>query len=298
MKAQLQRIGFVALAMAGMAYGTAALADDAINQKVIAAMLQGLGCCVDMVHNGQEALEHWERNRTYDLILMDCQMPVMSGFEATSAIRAREGDMDSRIPIIAMTAQAYAQDRERCRRAGMDDHLAKPLTRADLEGMLASWLRPGSTAPEERTPEPARAMALDTALLERLTAELGEGGEELLVELIEGFCVDFAQTLERLMDHATGGRMDKLSFEAHRVRSSTANLGAVELNRLCERLEQCGQRKETSLAEPLVLQLREAFPPARDALMAYVERLPRRAPDATLEATGTPRAAATTSVPS
>jgi CheY-like chemotaxis protein len=88
--------------------------DNAINQKVVCAMLKGLGANVDIANNGHEAVELWQSGN-YDLILMDCQMPVMSGFEATEAIRRVEGER--RIPIIAMTAQAYVQDRERCTQA-------------------------------------------------------------------------------------------------------------------------------------------------------------------------------------
>ncbi len=272
--------------------------DNVINQKVIAAMLRGLGCSADIVQNGREALERWEHHGPYDLILMDCQMPIMSGLESASAIREREGNIETRIPIVAMTAQAYAQDRERCARAGMDDHLAKPLTKVELESTLAQWLRLESTAPDGRAPRPRPALTLDTAQLERLESELGDGGKEMLAGLIQGFVVDFAQTLERLTSHVDGGKLEEVSFEAHRARSSTSNLGAVELSRLCERLEECGRRGDASLAAQLVLALREELPRAREALMAFAERSTVLAQDATREATTSTRAAETSSVPS
>jgi HPt (histidine-containing phosphotransfer) domain-containing protein len=154
----------------------------------------------------------------------------------------------------------------------MDDHLAKPLTKGELESTLAKWLRLDDPTPDASVPRAARGVALDTALIERLESELGDGGKELLAGLIEVFLVDFQQTLGHLTEHLQGGRLEKVAFEAHRSRSSTSNLGAVELSQLCERLEQCAQRGDASLAAQLVLALREAFPLARDALLEFARR--------------------------
>ena len=112
------------------------LADDArINQLVGVAMLERLGCMVDVVNNGAEAVEAVLRT-DYDVVLMDCLMPVMDGYEATARIRSLEGG-SRRTPIIALTASAMVGDRERCLAAGMDDYLAKPLDRAALAGVVA-----------------------------------------------------------------------------------------------------------------------------------------------------------------
>jgi two-component system, sensor histidine kinase len=252
--------------------------DNAINQKVISAMLQGLGCGVDVAQNGREALNLWE-NGAYDLILMDCQMPIMSGFEATVAIREREGLGGARIPIVAMTAQAYAQDRERCTRAGMDDHLAKPLTKSELASTLAKWLRLESTAPLAPAPRPPTSTAIDYQMLERLESELGDGGKEVLVGLIQAFILDFREALERLSEHIAAKKWDSVAFEAHRLRSSTANLAAAELSQLCKAMEQCGHGADPSLAAEIMVRLSEEFPRVRDALNAYVQGRAGRAPD-------------------
>ncbi|HET7722303.1 MAG TPA: ATP-binding protein [Acidimicrobiales bacterium] len=112
------------------------LADDArINQLVGVALLERLGCTVDVVTNGAEAVEAVLR-KDYDVVLMDCLMPVMDGYEATARIRSLEGG-SRRTPIIALTASAMVGDRERCLAAGMDDYLAKPLDRAALAGVVA-----------------------------------------------------------------------------------------------------------------------------------------------------------------
>ncbi len=114
--------------------------DNAVNRMLAVAMLNNLGIEVTEAENGQAALEHMERSR-FDLVLMDCQMPVMDGFEATREIRAREqAALASRTPIIAVTANAMSGDAERCLKAGMDAYLAKPYTLQTLRGALAPWL--------------------------------------------------------------------------------------------------------------------------------------------------------------
>jgi CheY-like chemotaxis protein len=110
--------------------------DNAVNQKLCRYMLERLGCSVDIAENGSEALDAVERAK-YALIFMDCQMPVMDGYQATAAIRMQA---PSRIPIVALTAHAAREDRDRCLSAGMDDYLSKPVRRKDLESMLLRWV--------------------------------------------------------------------------------------------------------------------------------------------------------------
>ncbi|WP_089718076.1 response regulator [Candidatus Entotheonella palauensis] len=112
--------------------------DNVVNQKVAVRMLEKLGCRVDVVANGQEAVEA-AATGTYHLCFMDCQMPEMDGLEATGIIRAQEGQSGKHLPIIAMTANAMAEDRIQCLAAGMDDYLSKPVREADLVSMLMKW---------------------------------------------------------------------------------------------------------------------------------------------------------------
>jgi CheY-like chemotaxis protein len=112
--------------------------DNPVSQQLAAAMLKRMGCRTDVVGNGEEAVEAWRR-LPYDLILMDCDMPVMDGLTATRRIRALETP-GQRIPIIAITASVLAGDSERCREAGMDDFLAKPVRHQELNQKVLSWL--------------------------------------------------------------------------------------------------------------------------------------------------------------
>ncbi len=133
--------------LAASAIGHVLLAEDnIINREVARAFLTGMGMTVSIAADGAEALERAARDR-YDVILMDCQMPVMDGFEATTGIRAMEGQ-DRRTPVIALTANALEGDRERCLAAGMDDYLAKPISRETLRAVLQRWLPDSALAGE------------------------------------------------------------------------------------------------------------------------------------------------------
>jgi CheY-like chemotaxis protein len=127
--------------------------DNPVNQRVAVRMLERLGVGADVASDGREAIESFDR-QPYDAILMDCQMPELDGFEATAAIRAREGHGRC-TPIIAMTASAMRGDRERCLAAGMDDYLAKPVTIENLRAVLRRWLGVTTDALAQST-EPAR----------------------------------------------------------------------------------------------------------------------------------------------
>jgi CheY-like chemotaxis protein len=112
--------------------------DNPVNQIVAARMLERCGCSAQVVSDGHAAIEAWRGGR-YDLVLMDCQMPNLDGYEATAQIRRLEGD-GRRTPIVAMTAHALAGDRQRCLDAGMDDYLSKPLRHADLRAAIKRWV--------------------------------------------------------------------------------------------------------------------------------------------------------------
>ncbi|PYN91363.1 MAG: hybrid sensor histidine kinase/response regulator, partial [Candidatus Rokuibacteriota bacterium] len=120
--------------------------DNVVNQRVAVRMLEKLGCRVDVVTNGLEAVEASARI-TYHCLFMDCQMPEMDGYEATAAIRKREVETGAHIPIIAMTANAMESDRERCLVAGMDDYVSKPVQPRELVATLEKWIQPAAGAP-------------------------------------------------------------------------------------------------------------------------------------------------------
>ena len=113
--------------------------DNKVNQMVASKMLAAMGLTVDLAENGEKALAALAEKR-YDLVLMDCQMPVLDGYEATRAFRSQEPQGEKRLPIIAMTAHAMEGDRQKCLEAGMDDYLAKPVKKELLRKVLGQWL--------------------------------------------------------------------------------------------------------------------------------------------------------------
>jgi len=115
--------------------------DNKINLMVAQAILESLGCSIEIAENGRNGIECMAAGG-FDIVLMDCQMPEMDGFEATRVWRAREGEGAKRLTIVAVTANALKGDRERCLAVGMDDYLSKPFTRAQLVSTLARWVSP------------------------------------------------------------------------------------------------------------------------------------------------------------
>ena len=145
------------------AQGSILLAEDnAVNQEVTLGMLEVLGCTATAVENGRRAIALLA-SQPFSVILMDCQMPEMDGFEATRAIRQQEQKTGTRIPIVALTAHALQGDRELCLAAGMDDYLSKPFTIDQLKTVLYRWLLPttqpalGDSPPSPVAPSPAPA---------------------------------------------------------------------------------------------------------------------------------------------
>ncbi|MCB1660579.1 MAG: response regulator, partial [Pseudomonadales bacterium] len=119
--------------------------DNPVNQQVVAKMLQKLGLNYEIAQHGREALSKLSTSNLFDLVLMDCQMPIMDGFEATRHWRDQESKLGlPRLPIIALTANAMQGDEELCLDAGMDDHLAKPVNLQSLSQLLAKWLNPSA----------------------------------------------------------------------------------------------------------------------------------------------------------
>jgi signal transduction histidine kinase/CheY-like chemotaxis protein/HPt (histidine-containing phosphotransfer) domain-containing protein len=225
--------------------------DNAINQRVAMTMMNKFGLSVSLADDGHEAVE-MVRDQTFDLVLMDCQMPVMDGLEATRRIRAWEATRapaGPALPIVALTANAIAEDREACAAAGMTGYLSKPITGASLFDALAQHLRapdpamavgdpaaaltPASARP---TPAPGRPI-FDASVLAELPMVADGTDPDFALSVLEQFLELSAQTMARCRDAMAAADGEAMVFEVHTLKSSSAQVGALTLAACAGKLE-------------------------------------------------------------
>jgi CheY-like chemotaxis protein len=238
--------------------------DNAINQKVALRQLHQMGCTADAVGNGVEALAAL-LNIPYDIVLMDCQMPEMDGYEAARTIRLRETDSSpitnrtARVYIIAMTANALQGDREKCLAAGMDDYVSKPVRTADLEAALGRWKPAGATAAVEPVNPPAVASDESKASAPVPIAEAPAVNWAHLVEtagddpaaqreIVDLYLKQAEELLGSLQGAIEANSAGDVAQVAHKLGGSSSTCGMVGIVRPLRELEIMG--KTGRLMEP------------------------------------------------
>ncbi|MCA1997279.1 MAG: response regulator, partial [Armatimonadetes bacterium] len=206
--------------------------DNPVNQQVALGVLRKLGVRAQAVANGEEAIRAL-REFPFDLVLMDVQMPVLDGFEATRRIRSGEaGVPNPRIPIVAMTAHAMQGDRERCLEAGMDDYVSKPVSKEALAQALRRWLgSAGEAAPSEPPHAPTAVWDVES-MLHRLGGDL-----ELAVDVLRAYLDDVPQRLADLRDASERGEGQRAKAIAHTVKGASANVGAEAVREAAAQIE-------------------------------------------------------------
>ncbi|WP_447977085.1 response regulator [Candidatus Nitrospira bockiana] len=279
--------------------GHVLLAEDSpVNQEVAVGMLETLGCRVDVATTGREVVAALER-QTYDLVLMDCQMPEMDGFEATRRIRQREAaaTMGARLPIVALTAHAVAGDRERCLAAGMDDYLSKPFTQGELRAILSRWVAIGRTSTPSPVPgaeiaadapaaaaepmetrneggdDPSRPPTLDRNAWESIRALQRPGQPDLLAKVITKYLASSQELLETMRAAVGSGDAPGVHRSAHTLKSSSATLGALRLAGLCKEGEQMGRAGSLEEAHTLLMEIEAEYVRFRQLLSDELARI-------------------------
>ncbi|MDA0737702.1 MAG: response regulator [Nitrospirae bacterium] len=285
--------------------------DNIVNQRVAVLMLKKLGYYADIVANGEEAVEALGRI-SYDVVLMDCQMPEMDGFEATRAIRRREAlrvkreaeysedgeivseQLDTRyerrdtlhVPIIAMTANAMKGDREQCLDAGMDDFISKPVKVEHLDAVLKYWLADESEqvsfqplhehthlAQEENIDVEIEAVAvLDEPTMAELR-DLAGDDPAFLLDLIQEFVTRSIALVEQVQHAKDQGDLQTLTVAAHTLKGSAKNIGAMRLGEECSDLEILGRQAQWEAIPEKIDHVRQAFTQAEAALQKEAEAL-------------------------
>jgi len=218
--------------------------DGLVNQKVAVSLLEQQGHKVTVANNGREALAALD-SESFDVVLMDIQMPTMDGFEATAIIREKEKASGEHIPIIAMTAHAMKGDRERCLQAGMDGYIAKPIRAKDLYETIDK-----TTAKvwESQTQDDTIADGKEILDRDRILEQTG-ANEETLKEIVELFGTESAKLMKRIRDAITNEDASELQRAAHTLKGSIRIFGAERPAAAVKRLETMGRDKNLADAE-------------------------------------------------
>jgi CheY-like chemotaxis protein/HPt (histidine-containing phosphotransfer) domain-containing protein len=241
--------------------------DNPTNRDVIRRQLGRLGHACDTAETGVKGLEAWTAHRAaYALILTDCHMPDMDGYEMTERIRAIEGKTpdDARVPIVAITANALDGERERCLLVGMDDYLTKPVEMGPLRRVLARWMPlppdgyptpppPSMTAGEgDDTPRDA---LLDTTYLRDTFGD----DEALITEILKDFVAPARDIEAELAESWEGRDAAAIGAAAHKLKSASRAIGATDLADLCQDLESAGKNNNWTAVTATYPSLRDGL---------------------------------------
>jgi CheY-like chemotaxis protein/HPt (histidine-containing phosphotransfer) domain-containing protein len=282
--------------------------DNPVNREVACGMLETLNLRIDTAENGREAVAAVE-SAEYALIFMDCQMPEMDGFTATQLIREREASTTppshinvrrsvSHVPIVALTAHAMQGDRELCLAAGMDDYLTKPFTLSQLEQVLARWVfnrRPVqvevcgdvTNAPlqqnsanlqevpalqkgEPRQDTIGEPTTIDQAALAAIRALQRPGQPDIVARIVTQYMDSSPEIIDRIRRAVLSTDAVELRAAAHRLKSSSAQLGATALASDCRELEMMGARGEVERADETLKKLERHY---ADACAAFQDEI-------------------------
>jgi PAS domain S-box-containing protein len=213
--------------------------DHKLNQIYVRRLLAKLGFeHFDVVDDGDQALKAWQAGN-YDLILMDCHMPNLGGYDATAQIRKAERGTGGRIPIIAMTANAMVGERERCLASGMDDYVSKPVTHRQLQRVLSQWIEFSEQPVQPDTPT---SLSTPSELLDpQVLAGIADGDATAELELAQVFVSETDRHVRDLLSLAQTGQVQAWREKAHLMKGSAANVGANMLRDLCAQAQDMTQ---------------------------------------------------------
>jgi len=244
--------------------------DNKINQQVALGMLKKLGIYADVVANGAEAVDAFNAI-SYDLIIMDVQMPEMDGIEATRRIR-RSATGNRQVPIIAMTANAVQGDREQYLAAGMSDYLSKPVSSQELADTLDKWLPKELAMTSDNAPQTTAgatrfvsdSLIFDKAgLLERLMDD-----DEVVRALVAEFIVELPREIEALQGYLAAGDVLAVQHQAHKIKGVSANMGGERLRTVAAVMEKAARDERLNVAGRYLAELEEEFGLLKEAMQA------------------------------
>ena len=260
-------------AQSGRALHVLVVEDNPVNQAVAMEMLAALGYTCHLAANGREGLEAIAQHR-YDVVLMDCQMPEMDGFEATRVLRARETAAGApRLLVIALTAHAMKSDWEQCVAAGMDGYLAKPYNQQQLGEVIRQHVghQPEKvTARFAAVAEPA-AEGLDRGMLDNIRTLDPSGGNSVLRRVLDIYLKTAPELARAMRNAADADDVEALGKAAHSLKSSSFNVGAASLGNLCREIETAARSTPPNLSTALVAAIEPEYLRIEQLLRAELE---------------------------
>jgi signal transduction histidine kinase/DNA-binding NarL/FixJ family response regulator len=262
--------------------------DNPVNQKLISEVLEIFACELTLVENGKEAVSMNEKNH-YDLILMDCQMPEMDGFQATRLIRSQEKESGAKegVVIVALTANARKEDRDKCLACGMDDYLSKPFTMAQLRDVISKWHQASeedditlnnvfaALADEVDCPVPQdqdEEALLDVNTLNGIRALQNPQSPKILEQLFDIYRDSAAELIQSIDASIKDDNCESVREFAHSLKSASGNMGARKIFELSAKLEEMGRNKEIGDASSLLEEIDRLFPRVCELLELEIQR--------------------------
>lgn len=251
-----------------------AVEDHPVNRQVLKRQLHTLGFAVELAENGSQALDMWQAGN-YGLIITDCHMPEMDGFEMTGAIRAAEEKSGQHIPIVAATANALQGEADNCLRAGMDGYLSKPIDLDSLQIELAKWLAPSTPS------TPAEKITIDMPESDQLHQENGgaidlsvlkgicHGDDDILLEMLGDFVEINDEVIRDLSAAINAEDIDNVTGLAHKLKGSAGTAGAKKLAEVAKALEIAGSKTEWTAINDLAPDLVSEFDRVRQEISSY-----------------------------
>lgn len=262
-----------------------------VSQRVTQRLVRKLGYESMVVSNGQEAVDAFSI-KDFDLILMDCQMPVMDGYAATREIRSLEKERGGHVPIVAVTAHTLEGNRERCIEAGMDDYITKPVKLDELQTTIESAIaefgqkvtrsdssnasseeKPVSSGPADDTVDPNPEPAIDPQALDQIR-DLDLGGDvHPLVELADLFIEDVPLRFERLRQAINSRSIQQIEEAAHGILGSSGNMGAIGMSKQCITIKESAKTQNWEVMHTAFVALIQEFERVRAALDVEKQKL-------------------------
>lgn len=265
--------------------GTILLAEDnPVNQQVANAMLKTIGIQMDLATNGEEAYQMIKNNQ-YDLVFMDCQMPVMDGYVATQLIRQLPEDKCN-LPIIALTANALSDDRQKCLDVGMNDFLSKPFSLSQLRAMLERWMSTSNTQADQSSRKIVeknknathKDQAFDHVIinqekLNELKSLDTDASNAILKNILSIFLSSAPHTISQINQAILTSDIETIQKASHALKSSAANVGAEQLSDLCRQIEMHASNQQINEVQHLMRSLQKVFNDTQDELQSILDKL-------------------------